>query len=143
MSYTFQTLDDGHIVIMTMHDDFNMAQEIQPAIHEGHALVESLPGPLVYISDVRALHFSDLSQLLEAANAVRFINPEERLSKNPKVLKSVAVISSKVIQVAAKGLNSASFGHMDIIVYPTLEETLDKARAILKEAGISGLEATA
>jgi hypothetical protein len=143
MSYSFETLDDNHIIIMTMHDDFDMAQEIQAAIKEGHALVEALPAPLVYITDVRALHFSNLNELLEAANAVRFINPDERVSRHPKVLKSLAVISSRVIQAAAKGLNSVSFGHMEITMYPTLEETLVKARALLKDADPKDLEATA
>lgn len=143
MSYSFETLDEGHIVIFTMHADFNMANELQPSIQEGHALVEGLDGPIVYITDARGLHFSDLGELIEAANATRSVDQEKRLTKHPKVLKSMAVISSRLIQVAAKGLNSASFGHMEIIMYPTIEEALERARSLLKDAGVHDLGAIA
>src|SRR5688572_22884664 len=107
MSYSYSTLDEGHIIILTLHSDFDIAQELGRANVEGNTLAEQLPEPLILINDARALFFSSLNELLASIEVVRQIKPENRLNRNPKVLKSLSVIQSPVMQLAAKGFNTA------------------------------------
>jgi hypothetical protein len=51
--------------------------------------------------------------------------------KHPKLLKSMVVFSSRVVELTAKGLSSATFGSLDLGLYPTLEEALNAARMML------------
>lgn len=139
MSYTYDLLDDGHILILTMHADCNIVAEMRQMMQDGNTLADQSNAPLVLINDARHLYFSNLNELLASVDAVRTVKPEYRVNRHPKVIKSLSVISSRTMQLAAKGLNTASFGNIDVKMYNTLEEALMQARALLKEAGIDGL----
>jgi hypothetical protein len=141
MSYSYSTLDEGHILILTMHADCDVVTEMRQMMADGNALADQSPAPIIVINDARLLYFANLNHLLEAVNAVRTVEPQHRVNRHPKVIKSLSVISSRTMQLAAKGLNTATFGHIQVSMFPTLEEALMQARALLREAGYEGLSA--
>lgn len=138
MSYTYDLLDDNHILVLTLHSDCDVIAEMQQMMQEGTALADQCPAPIILISDTRQLYFSKLNAIFAAANAVRLVKPEDRLNRHPKVLKSFTVISSPTLKVAAKELNTASFGYINMTITDTLEEALERARELLREAGCDG-----
>jgi hypothetical protein len=129
MSYTLSSLDGGCILLFTIHADFEIATELVKASREALDLFEQCPGPVVFITDTCALHINNLNDILQGGSAVR--SPESmRLSKHPKLRKSISVIDNRVITLAAKGLNSATFGYVETTIFETTEDALDYARKL-------------
>lgn len=129
MSYTLSSLEGGRILLFTIHADFDIARELVQASQEALDLVEQGPDGVVFITDTRALHINNLNEVLQGGSAVR--SPEAmRLSKHPKLKKSISVIDNRLISLAAKGLNSATFGFVETTIFETKEAALDYARRL-------------
>jgi hypothetical protein len=130
MNYELKTLDDGQIIVLTMYKEFDMVDDLIQSSLECFELVENGPEHIVFISDGRELSITNLNDLIQSANSAR--RPEAmRVNKHPKMLKSLSVINSRLIQMAVRGLNSASFGHMEVTIFETVEDALDHARNLL------------
>jgi hypothetical protein len=133
VSYTLETLDEGHIILLTLNADFDMAAEMIQSSRETFDLLEAGPDHIVFISDGRELQTNTLNDILQGANAVR--SPETKAVMNhPKRLTSLSVTSSKLLQLAVKGLNSATFGFMEVTIFDSMEEVLAEAQRIIAEA---------
>jgi hypothetical protein len=133
MSYTLTSYDDGQIIVLTLHQGFDLANGMRAVSAECFDMLEQGPERVILISDTRALNINNLNDLIVGANVAR--QPEAiRVLKHPKTAKIVSVISSRVVQMAVRGLNSASFGHVEVPIFETLEEALDHARTILNGA---------
>lgn len=130
MSYTLTALDDGHILLFEMHADFDVVNDLIAASREALEIVEHGPDRVVMITDTREMKITGVNDLLQGANAAR--SPEAvALSKHPKLFKSVSVIDNKMVTLAAKGLNSATFGYIDTTIFEDREKALAYARAVL------------
>jgi hypothetical protein len=130
MNYELKTLDEGQIIVLTMYKEFDMVDDLIQSSLECFELVENGPEHIVFISDGRELSITNLNDLIQSANSAR--RPEAmRVNKHPKMLKSLSVINSRLIQMAVRGLNSASFGHMEVTIFETVEDALDHARNLL------------
>lgn len=133
MSYTLETLDDGHILLLTLNKDFDMAAEMIQSSRETFDLLEAGPDHVVFVSDGRALETSTLADILAGANAVR--SPEtKRVMSHPKRITSLSVTDSKLLRLSVKGLNSATFGFVEVTIFDTLEEALTEARRLIAQA---------
>lgn len=130
MSYFFDVFDEGHIIVFVIGADVDPVNEMIQAAREIVHMLDTGPDRIVIISDVRNFTLSNFSDLLELSNTTR--HPEvARIAKHPKIHRLLSVISSPALQLAARGLNSASFGYIDVAVYPTLEEAVASARSLL------------
>src|SRR5262245_46434722 len=130
MSYTVTTYDDGHILLLTLNSDFDATTEMVPSFSECFATLEAGPDNVVFISDARHYVMGSFNDLLQGANMTR--SPEvARTNKHPKVRKVYTITNSGAIQLAAKGLNSASFGFIELTVFSSLEDALNQARVTL------------
>jgi hypothetical protein len=130
MSYNVSTYDDGQIVVLTLNADFDIATEMIPSFEECYQHLESGTSSVVFISDARELAIKNLNDLLQGSS---FINKPEavRVNKHPRIIKTYTITNSSVIQLAAKGLNSASFGNLVLGVFTSLEEALNQSRILL------------
>src|SRR5687768_5087686 len=109
MSYSFETLDEGHIVILTMHSDFDIRTEMIQSSLDAYALLDQCPAPVVLISDSRAIQLRNINDLIEGANLAR--SPESRkVGSHPHLIKNYSIVDNKLAQAAVKGLNTATFG---------------------------------
>lgn len=137
MSYSLDALDDGQIIYFTMHEDFDMSVDMPDYLQKCYALVENGPEQIIIITDAREMKTKSIDDIIQGANSVR--SPEaQRLSRHPKVIKSLSVITNKVVQVAMKGLNSASFGFVEVTVFETPEEAVGYSRTVLSGGSAAG-----
>jgi hypothetical protein len=133
MSYQVSTLDDGHILILTLCDDFDIMVEFSPSFTECFEYLEAGPDRVVFISDARQLQLKSFNDLLQGSSMTR--SPESaRVNKHPKVIKVFTITNSTGIALAAKGLNSASFGFLELGVFSTLEDAIEAARAVIRDS---------
>lgn len=134
MSYQVATHDDGHILILVLCDDFDIASEFSPAFKQCFEVLEAGPDRVVFISDARELHLKNFNDLLQGSNMARS-EEANRVNKHPKVIKVFTVTNSSGLALAAKGLNSASFGYIELGTFGSMEEALAQARDVLKGKG--------
>jgi hypothetical protein len=133
VSYTLETLDNGHIILLTLNVDFDMANEMIQSSRETLDLLDAGPNHVVFVSDGRLLETNTLADILAGGNAVR--KPEVKaVMSHPKRLISLSVTDSKLLRLAVKGLNSATFGYVDVTIFDSLEEALAEARRLITEA---------
>ncbi len=130
MSYSLDALDDGHIIFFTMHQDFDMSVDMPDYLQKCYALVDNGPDRIIVITDAREMKTKSFEDVIQGANSIR--SPEaQRISHHPKVIKNLTVITNKVVQMAMKGLNSASFGFLELTLFETQEEAIGYARKVL------------
>ena len=128
MSYTFTTLDEGHILILTFNDDFD--------VHTTQFMFDSLekidtgPDRMVFITDSRSMPIKNVNDMLVASSNVR-TEEAKRLMQHPKLVKSYTIINNNIFQKVIKGLNSATFGYFEITVFETVEEAVEAGRKAL------------
>lgn len=125
MSYTLEWLDDDHIVVLGFGADFRAGNEMMLMVGEIIARLDDLPGPVSVINDLRYATFT-LEDVISAANLAR--RDEVSLFHHPKVKIIIAVSTNQLIQASARGLNSASFGNLNLPVFATIDEALAYAR---------------
>lgn len=138
MSYTLTSFDDGHILLFTMHSDFEPAIDMPKYLPECYQFLEDGPDPIIIITDTTQAPMRDLDDLIQGANSIRNALAQ-KINHHPKLLKSITVISNRIVQVAMKGLNTATFGFVDVIIATTQDEALELARAALAEHSPSEL----
>ena len=138
MSYTVESMDEGAIILTTMGADYDVTDDMLASSEETFALLESGPTRIVMITDARLLKVNSLEDILMGGKTIN--DPRiQRTMHHPKLIKSLSVINSKLLQLAVKGLNSASFGHTDIPIYESPEDAFNVARKLLYgEASTAG-----
>jgi hypothetical protein len=130
MSYTVATTDNGAIILVTMGEDYDVSSDMLASSEETFLLLENGPDRIVMITDARLLKVNSLEDILQGGKTMT--DPRiKRTTVHPKLIKSLSVINSRLLQLAVKGLNSASFGHTDIPVYDSMEEAYNVARKLL------------
>jgi hypothetical protein len=130
MPYSVTTYDDGHILLLTLNSEFDPAVHMVPAFTECFETLEAGPDNVVFISDARNYTIGSFNDLLQGANMARSAEVA-RANKHPKVRKVFTITNSGTIQLTAKGLNSASFGFIELTVFSSLEDALNQARTVL------------
>jgi hypothetical protein len=130
MSYSLESMDDGHIILFTMHQDFDVAVDMPHYLEACYELVENGPDKIVIITDATEMKPSSLDDIIEGANSIRS-DEAKRLARHPKVVKSFSIITSKIAQLAVKGLNTATFGFLEVTIFETPEEAINRARQVL------------
>ena len=130
MSYSLVPIDGGHILLFTMPEDFDFSEDMPKYLQECYELLENGPDRVIIITDACEIKPKGLDYIIQGANTTRSAEAH-RISQHPKVLRSFSVVSSKVAQLAVKGLNSASFGFFDVTIFETCDDALSQARSLL------------
>jgi hypothetical protein len=129
MAYTFETLDEGQIILFTAGEDFNLKADGARYVQGLLELSQAGPDRIIAISDMRNISL-DFDDLMASSTLARNDDTKAFLS-NPKLIKSLVVINSRVMELLVKGLSSATFGSLDLPVFQTVEEALNAARDML------------
>jgi len=131
MSYSLDSLDDGHILYFTMHHDFDVSVDMPKYLQECYQLVQNGPDQIIIISDGRELNPS-MDIVIEGANAIRS-KEARRITEHSKVIKNFTVFDTKIARLAIKGLNSAAFGFFEVSMFETPKDAISRAREILSD----------
>ena len=138
MSYSITPVDNGHILLFTMNHDFEPAVDMPQYLPECYQFLENGPDPIIIITDTTRAPMRNMDDLIQGANSIR-TSLAQQINNHPKLLKSITVISNRIVQVAMKGLNTATFGFVDVFIATTQDEALELARAALAEHSPSEL----
>jgi hypothetical protein len=130
MPYTTSTLDDGRIILMIMDEKLDFQTEFVQLILECTALLDAATDGAVVIVDGRLRPPNDLNDILQGANVTR--TPEGKaMFQHPNLRKILTITTSKALHMTLKGLNSATFGFLEITVFDTPEAAINAAREVL------------
>jgi hypothetical protein len=130
MPYTTSTLDDGRIILMTMDAAFDLHGELIQFSGECATLLDAQPNGAIVIVDGRLRPPNDLNDILQGANATR-TQEGKAMFQHPNLRKLLTITTSKALHMTIKGLNSATFGFLEITVFDTPEAAINAAREVL------------
>lgn len=126
MNYKIEVLPNEPIMLYTMLEQFSMAQDGPQAQDEAREILEQSSQPMFMILDVtgRSVTLDDVVH--GASQSARGKQP---ILQHPKVRKVILVATSSIVKIATKGLNTATFGNVDISVFGTVDEALTYVRS--------------
>ena len=126
MSYSIEKLPGDPVIIGMFSDGFSVANHLEPFLDELKGLLDDQAEPVYYVVILDGLSLS-LEDLLVSTNvSSRGDNPALH---HPNLRGTIAVTDSKMIKLAAKGMNSDLFGNLRVDVFETAEEALAFVRS--------------
>jgi hypothetical protein len=126
MGFSISSQEGGHILIVTIDEHYEMVNEVIELSKETVAHLDRGPDGVIVIIDARAVQIKDLNSLMLSAQNMK--RPEVKASQNhPRALKSFSVINNKIVTLAMKGMNSATFGFIQTTMFETVEEAVAQA----------------
>lgn len=123
--YTITLLDGEPIVIWAFTEEYSPKAHMAAANEDALSIFESAAEPVIIIADLRDFKLTIDEMLFGANFGARGSSSAWR---HPNIRETVVISSSPLVQMAIKGLDSATFGHMKIKVVATLEDALEYAR---------------
>jgi hypothetical protein len=129
MSYTLEKLPNEAIIVYTQG----------PATHETQGIVETLDDIAHFLnaqSDAVFLIWNvggmsiDMDDLIQSASKAG--RGSNAVLHHSRVRENVYVVSNRMVRLAIKGLESATFGRAKVIQFDTLDEALSYCREQLK-----------
>ena len=96
---------------------------------EGKVFLESINEPMYWITDLRAVAIT-MNSIMEGSS--QGARGEEPFWHHPLIIEMLFISDNKVIKVAAKGLNTVSFGNLSVKVFDTLEDALAYCRSHMR-----------
>ncbi len=131
MKYQIEKLPDEPIIIGHVQESASTAEENNLAIGQLMELLDQQTQPVILIFEMLTANMS-LDDLIQgAAIAAR----QRAMYKHPMLRENVIVTQSRLIDLASRGMSSATFGHLKIRTYKTLDEALAYARGVTSAAG--------
>jgi len=125
MPYKVYTDEAAGAVVAHFGDQFEYQRDMPPLREAIADELEARPEPVALIFDVKGVHLSSQDILAGADTSGR---SEKGLLRHEKAREIILVTQDTFLQLAAKGVNSFSFGFIKIRSFPTLEQALDYAR---------------
>ncbi len=122
--YTIDLLPDEPIIFQVMGKEYQVTKHLESSASEIGRLLDTASQPLALIVDLREVSLG-LDDIIGGANAATRMNG---LFRHSNLRKTVLITSSRIIELAARGMNTPIFGHMKMEVSKTLEEAMAMAR---------------
>ncbi len=131
MAYTFTKYPGEPIIQFSIGPGFSVKEHIEESLEQLVALLDAAEEPCFYLIDAQnlALGYEDML----AASHLTTLGEKAPLH-HPNLRETVLVPGSKLQELAAKGVQTASFGYVRISVQPTVEEALEYIRGKLAGA---------
>ena len=125
MSFTVEKRDDISAIIITFHTDFGGGRQIKRYVSEIVDLLDNCDGPVYQIVDSAdlKLSFNDVMLMIKEA-----VTNKQVISNHPNSKGIVIVTNKRFYKMAAKGLNTRSFGHLKLEIFESLDEALNWVR---------------
>jgi hypothetical protein len=120
MSYKIERLQDLPALLLSFSDDVSFLVSMGDASEEFHKILEAAETPLYCIVDFRKVQMSFNDIMAGVQHGTK--GSQNMKHRNNKQL--IILSESKAIATVAKGLNSVTFGNINAIVLPSLEEAI-------------------
>lgn len=118
--YTINKDDEHKAIVVTLHEGYRLATDYPE--QELKEMFGALTEPYHFVVDFSALSPS-LNDLTRTASATA--RGESPLLQNPNVERIFIITHSDLVRMAAKGLSSPVFGHVNITACASLDEVYD------------------
>lgn len=125
--YELKPLPGEPIILGTLLDTFSYQDDVPTYLVELNDLLDAATKPTIYISDLSDAPSLSVDELIHAGNVTS--RGANAVFHHPNLKMVLAITDSKLIQLGAKGLNSAPFGFIEVHAFGTLQEALDFARS--------------
>jgi hypothetical protein len=122
--YTVEVLPDDAIILEVWGKDFEVSRHGAQFLSDLIALLDTANAPMANIVDMRQTSLGVDDVILGANLGTRLTG----FSKHPRLRKSIFVTNSRIVALAARGLNSPIFGNAKVFVAATVEEAMAMAR---------------
>jgi hypothetical protein len=123
MYYDVKRLPDAPVVIGTWYDGFKFVEQGLQYARETNALLSEQKTPVFYVLDLSMLHTVSIEGVLKSAESGA--NSATSNLRHPMNRGNIIVSKAALVKLAAKGMNTATFGNIDIKLFETLHEALE------------------
>jgi len=124
MRYQVESLPGEPIIIATVQEAASNADESNRAVDHIMELLDQQSQPAVLIFDLLGASLSLDAVVQGASIAAR----QRSLLRHPKLRETVVISQNRLIDLASRGLNSATFGHIKVRIFKSMDEALTYAR---------------
>lgn len=118
MSFHVEVRNDSMAIVVDLASDFNLQSEVQAFRAALHEALGTQTKPVVLIFDTRTVNISARDVLVATDS------DSQNILRHPNIREVVVVTNDVLVQIAAKGVNSFSFGYIKVHTFPTLEAAL-------------------
>jgi hypothetical protein len=124
MSYSVEKLPNEPVVLSVLYADHNVAIEGEQSLMDTLKVLDAQRNPVYLVLDILEMNF----RLDDAIQAVSMATQQNQVFKHPRIIETVAVTNSRLMQLVAKGMKSATFGNLNIRVFDSRSAALAYAR---------------
>ncbi|MCA9913994.1 MAG: hypothetical protein KC496_11620 [Anaerolineae bacterium] len=118
MSFNVEQHPSSRAVVVILQQDFSMQTEYAEFRAQVRAALDEHSQPTTLIFEVRDASLTS-KDLLVATDG-----DSQDLLRHPNIRETIVVTEDMLVQIAAKGVNSFSFGYIKVRTFPTLEAAL-------------------
>jgi hypothetical protein len=122
-SYEIARVGDLPAVVMHFLPSFDFEADFAPAVREVTTLVRQIEGPVCFLCDATHAPPPTVKGIVEGANTLaRRLNRQEARARIDEI---VLIAPQRVYQLAAQGLNSETFGWINMTIFESYAAALD------------------
>lgn len=125
MSFSLEKLPDEPIIIGTIAG-VGALDETSSFVNQLTSLLDNEPGPLYFIIDMSQYSLS-LEEMLTGTNQTT--RGSMAFHNHPNLAGTIIISSSRMVKLAAKGMNTELFGNVHVKVFETMDDALAFARS--------------
>jgi hypothetical protein len=124
-TYKIEKLPGEPILVCTLFETWSVVSDMLATIDQLMEHLDAADEPLYYIARVSGLKLNLQDVILIANQAAR---GGSAMLHHPSLMEFLVVTDARLIDLAARGLDSEIFGNVPVSVFGTLEEALEYAR---------------
>ncbi len=126
MNYKVEALPGEPIIVTTLSAQSRIMEDMASSGAEVRALLDQAREPSFFIMDMSEMSVN-LDDVILGAN--RGARGEYPLSQHPNLREMLFVSRSSMIKLAIQGLNTVTFGNLNVRVFDSLDDALAYARS--------------
>jgi hypothetical protein len=130
VTFKIEILPGERIMIITLSAEYSVSRDLGKLNDESREMMDNAEAPLFCIMDFTLVSLT-LNDIIGAANTSS--RGQEPIMHHRNMLAFVAVTPNRMLQLAAKGLRSVTFGNVNALAFETMEEALAYVRSQLAE----------
>ncbi len=125
MTYKIERFNDLPMILSNWDADFSVGNDLVTYNTELATMLDAETHPVYHIVDMREVKMT----FTDVMSAIQIGIKGEQATANHRNIKQIVVVThSRMINMAAKGLNTVSFGNIDMAVFETVEDAIGYVR---------------
>lgn len=121
MNYQITKIPDVPLVMVRANQNFGDAASVKAYAQDLKALYDSLDAPVYQIADLTDFNLN-FDELVSAFQIV--MRGENSIVRHPNNLGLLVVTHNRFYEIALRGLNTATFGYVEILTFATVEAAM-------------------